>query len=101
MFVAYALLFLLGAATSVLRALGQSILLSNARAAMRRRVASLLSVAFLGTTLVGGPIIGWLTELLGVRWIFVLVGLAILVAAVAAFARLRNELMDEPEPAAA
>mgnify|MGYP000008000361 CR=1 FL=1 len=100
-FVAYALLFLLGAATTVLRALGQSILLSNARADMRGRVASLLSVAFLGTTLVGGPIIGWLTELLGVRWIFVLVGLAILVAAVAAFARLRNELMDEPEPAAA
>ena len=100
-FVAYALLFLLGAATTVLRALGQSILLSNARADMRGRVASLLSVAFLGTTLVGGPLIGWLTELLGVRWIFVLVGLAILVAAVAAFARLRNELMDEPEPAAA
>jgi len=98
-FVAYALLFLLGAATTVLRALGQSILLSNARADMRGRVASLLSVAFLGTTLVGGPLIGWLTELLGVRWIFVLVGLAILVAAVATFTRLRNELKDESEHA--
>lgn len=93
--VAYALLFLLGAATTVLRALGQSILLSNARADMRGRVASLLSVAFLGTTLVGGPLIGWLTELVGVRWVFVIVGVAILVAALAAYSRLRHELTDE------
>jgi MFS family permease len=96
--VAYGLLCLLGAATTVLRALGQSILLSNARADMRGRVASLLSVAFLGTTLVGGPLIGLLTELVGVRWIFVIVGATILIAAIVAYSRLRDELTDEPEP---
>lgn len=94
--VAYALLFLLGAATTVLRALGQSILLSNARADMRGRVASLLSVAFLGTTLIGGPLIGWLAELVGVRSIFVIVGSCILVAALLAHVRLHHELTDEP-----
>jgi MFS family permease len=97
--VAYSLLFFLGAATTVLRALGQSILLSNARSDMRGRVASLLSVAFLGTTLVGGPLIGWLTEVLGVRWVFVLIGVCILLAALGAFVRLRLILTDEPEPA--
>lgn len=39
----------------------------RAEAAMRGRVLALLSVVFLGTTPIGSPIAGWVSELAGVR----------------------------------
>jgi MFS family permease len=35
---------------------------------MRGRVMSLWSLAWMGSTLVGGPIVGWVAEQLGARW---------------------------------
>lgn len=87
--VAFILLLLLGAASTALRAIGQAVLLGHARADMRGRVASLLSVAFLGTTLVGGPLIGWLTDFLGVRWTFVVVGTCVLATSIGTYPTLR------------
>src|SRR5262249_22728351 len=49
---------------------------------MRGRVIALFAVAFLGTTPIGGPIVGWLAEVYGPR-ASLLVGGAVAVLAVA------------------
>jgi MFS family permease len=49
--------------------------------AMRGRVMSLWTVAFMGSTPVGGPIVGWIGEHAGPRWALVTGGVACLVAA--------------------
>jgi MFS family permease len=48
---------------------------------MRGRVMSLWTMAFLGSTLIGGPTIGWIGEHVGPRWALALGGGAALVAA--------------------
>jgi MFS family permease len=48
---------------------------------MRGRVMSIWSIAFLGTTPIGGPIIGWIGEHFGPRWGLATGGLAALLAA--------------------
>jgi MFS family permease len=48
---------------------------------MQGRVMSLWSIAFLGTTPIGGPIMGALGEHAGARWALALGGTAALVAA--------------------
>ena len=48
---------------------------------MRGRVMSLWSIAFLGTTPIGGPIIGWISEHYGPRWGIAVGGLAAILAA--------------------
>jgi MFS family permease len=65
----------------------------EASPAMRGRVMALYSVVFLGSTPIGGPIVGWLAEVAGPRAGLVLAGIAALVAAGAgaiAFARRRD-----------
>jgi MFS family permease len=60
--------------------------------AMRGRVMALYSVVFLGSTPIGGPIVGWLSEVAGARAGLVLAGVAALAAAAGgavAFARRR------------
>jgi len=61
--------------------LGNSILQLGSAPHMRGRVMSLWSVAFLGSTTIGGPIVGWCAEVLGARWGLALGGLAALAAA--------------------
>ena len=57
---------------------------------MRGRVMSFWTIAFLGTTTIGGPIVGWFAETSGARWGLALGGLAgIAAAGIGAFA-LRN-----------
>lgn len=48
---------------------------------MRGRVMSLWTMAFLGTTPIGGPIIGWIGEYIGPRWGLAVGGLAAIAAA--------------------
>lgn len=48
--------------------------------AMRGRVLALLAVVFLGSTPVGGPIVGWISEAFGARWALGLGAVASLVA---------------------
>jgi len=49
---------------------------------MRGRVMSFWTMAFLGTTTIGGPIVGWFAETAGPRWALALGGLAGMAAAV-------------------
>ena len=53
----------------------------EAAAAMRGRVMALWTMAFLGSTPIGGPLIGAIGEHVGPRWALALGGLAALAAA--------------------
>jgi MFS family permease len=50
------------------QALSNSLLQIASTPQMRGRILSLFSIAFLGTTPIGGPIIGWIGEHFGPRW---------------------------------
>jgi MFS family permease len=49
---------------------------------MRGRVLALISVVFLGSTPIGGPITGWISEVFGARWALALGAITSLIAAV-------------------
>ncbi len=57
-------------------------LLVTACGGMRGRVMALYSMAFLGTGLIGGPLIGWVADLRGPSVAFVVSGVACVLAAV-------------------
>ena len=61
--------------------LGNSILQLTSSSQMRGRVMSFWSVAFLGSTTIGGPVVGWFADVAGARWGLALGGLAALIAA--------------------
>lgn len=61
--------------------LGNSTVQMHAAAGMQGRVMSLWTVAFLGSTPIGGPIVGVIGEHAGARWALVLGGVAALLAA--------------------
>ncbi|HEX2129638.1 MAG TPA: MFS transporter [Solirubrobacterales bacterium] len=91
--VALVLLVPLGAASVTFAAGVNSTLQLRANPEMRGRVMALYSVVFLGSTPIGGPLVGWLAELAGPRAGLVLGGLAALAAAgggFVAFARRRG-----------
>jgi MFS family permease len=91
--VAMAALVPLGFATVTFAAGVNSTLQLEAAPTMRGRVMALYSVVFLGSTPIGGPIVGWLSEVAGPRSGLVLAGVAALAAALGgaiAFARRRN-----------
>ncbi len=55
--------------TSIMVVSGSNAVVQLATApAMRGRVLALISVVFLGSTPIGGPITGWISETLGARW---------------------------------
>jgi MFS family permease len=57
-----------GAASITFLARANSTMQLGARPELRGRVMALWTVAFLGTTPIGGPVIGWIGEHLGARW---------------------------------
>src|SRR6202167_6734745 len=56
-----------------------------AKPTMRGRVMALWALAWLGSTPVGGPIVGWVGQNAGARWSLVIGGLPTLVCGVLAF----------------
>jgi MFS family permease len=101
---AVAALVPLGAATVTFAAGINSALQLSARPDMRGRVMALYSIVFLGTTPIGGPLVGWLSEVAGPRAGLVLSGAAALGAAAAAriaFARnhAARETLEHAAPA--
>jgi MFS family permease len=80
----------LGAASVTLAASVNSALQLASDPTMRGRVMALYSIVFLGTTPIGAPLAGWLSELLDPRAALVMAGLSALVAGLlarVAFAR--------------
>lgn len=71
--------------------------------AMRGRVMALWALAWLGSTPVGGPIVGWLGQEAGARWSLVAGGVATLacgVLALPALTRIDRAQQETPQPEA-
>ena len=77
--------------------LGNSVLQLSSAPHMRGRVMSFWSVAFLGSTTIGAPLVGWFAGVAGARWGLALGGFAGLFAAVLGAFTLRK-LKTEPPP---
>jgi MFS family permease len=93
----------LGAATVTLAASINSSLQLASEPTMRGRVMALYSIVFLGSTPIGGPLSGWLSEAVDPRAALVMGGLAAIAGALfarVAFARVARIPIDAaPEPA--
>jgi MFS family permease len=91
-----AAMVLVGICSINFSSLGNSILQLQSNPQMRGRVMSLWSLAFLGSSTIGGPIIGWFSETVGPRWGLALGGAAALVAAGLGFSSLRKDKIINP-----
>jgi MFS family permease len=83
-------LLAVGACSVTFLALGNATLQLAAEPSMRGRVMSLWSVAFLGSTPIGGPLVGFVGQALGARFGLGLGAVAALVAAAYGWGRLRQ-----------
>lgn len=70
--------------------LGNSVLQLETDPAMRGRVMAFWSISFLGSTAIGGPIVGWVGEHTQPQWGLGLGGIAAILAAILGFITLRN-----------
>jgi MFS family permease len=86
---------LVGAASIGFLATGNATLQLASRPEMRGRVMALWTVAFLGSTPVGGPIAGFVAAHFGARWALALGGTAALIAAAIGFFALRGDGVRE------
>lgn len=77
-----------GAASIVFISYGNATLQLASEPAMRGRVMALWTVAFVGSTPIGGPIVGWVGEHVGPRWGLALGGVASVLAGALAYRRL-------------
>jgi MFS family permease len=82
-----------GAAGIGFTAMANGVLQTECAPEMRGRVMALFSVAFLGSTPIGGPIVGWVSEQLGPRaglWLGGLATLAVTTAVISSIRRHRD-----------
>jgi predicted MFS family arabinose efflux permease len=87
-------LFVMGAASFAFIAVANTTLQLTSRPDMRGRVMALYAIAFLGSTPIGSPIVGWISSAWGPRAGFAVGGIAALLAgAVASYSlsRVRHE----------
>ena len=80
--VAVAGMVIVGIFSICFTSLGNSILQLESAPNMRSRVMALWSVAFLGSTPIGGPVIGWIGEHLNPRWGLGVGGLSAIIAGI-------------------
>jgi predicted MFS family arabinose efflux permease len=96
--------FAMGASAFAFIAVANTTIQLTARPDMRGRVMALYAIAFLGSTPIGGPLVGWVSQQWGPRLGFALGGIGTLVAtAWAAWALLRvrsHGALSRPEVAA-
>ena len=71
--------------------LGNSLLQLESSPQMRGRVMSFWSIAFLGSTTIGAPIVGWFAEIAGARWGLAIGGIAALVGTALGAVTLRDK----------
>ncbi len=95
-------LALLGAAAVTFAAAINSTLQLVVEPEMRGRVMALYTVVFIGSTPIGGPLVGWISEAYDPRWALALAALSGLLAAATAFWIRANTAFgrsQRPEPA--
>jgi MFS family permease len=83
-------LFCAGFAGMAFNTLAKTLLQIRSEPAMRGRVMALWATAWVGSTAVGGPLVGWVGEVFGARWSLALGGLPTLVASAAIWAVARR-----------
>ena len=71
---------LVGAGQTLFLSASNSLLQLTAVPQMRGRVMAVYTMALLGTTPIGGPILGWIAEQFGARWAFGIGGVATITA---------------------
>jgi MFS family permease len=77
---------------------GETMLQLESAPNMRSRVMSLWSIAFLGSTPVGGFIIGWIGENASARWGLTVSGLAAILAGAYGFIKFRDVKLKSAQP---
>jgi len=77
-------LVFVGYGSITFNSLAKTALQLAARPEMRGRVMALWALAWLGSTPIGGPIVGWVGQVTGPRWALVVGGLATLVCGILA-----------------
>ncbi|MDP9416732.1 MAG: MFS transporter [Actinomycetota bacterium] len=102
---AYLVMVAIGFVNIVFNTLGRTVLQLRSDPAMHGRVLALHGLVFLGSTPLGGPLMGWVCEVHGARAGFVVAGLTALAAGAVLLPRLRSlrgspagALADPPEP---
>ncbi len=80
-----------GAASVMFLTLANSTLQLSSVPEMRSRVIALYTVAFIGSTPVGGPLIGWVAQTFGARWGLAVGGTAAVIASALAWRSLRSQ----------
>ncbi len=99
--VALLAMVLVGACSIGFTSLSNSILQLESPPAMRSRIMSLWTVAFLGSTPIGSPVIGWVGEHSGPRWALAVGGIAAVVAGAYGLYSLRKLPLGQTGGAAA
>ena len=70
----------------------------GSRPDMRGRVMALWALAWVGSTPIGGPIVGWVGQAFGARWTLLVGGVPTLIIGVALYPMLAR--LDHPESTA-
>ncbi|MFA5871575.1 MAG: MFS transporter [Parcubacteria group bacterium] len=91
LFLAVGVMVLVGACSIWFATLANSTLQLNSDPQLRGRVMVLWSMSYLGSTAIGGPLIGWVGEHAGPRWSLGVGGLAAIVAAALGIMVMRNQ----------
>lgn len=93
-----ALLLLAGICSIFYTSLGNTILQLSSSPQMRGRVMSFWSIAFLGSTTIGGPAVGWFAQTAGDRWGLAVGGFAALAAGLLGLLNLRKPQSVDTRP---
>jgi MFS family permease len=83
-------LVLAGVSSIYFTSLGNTILQLTSSPQMRGRVMSFWSIAFLGSTTIGGPTVGWFASTFGARWGLALGGFAAIAAGLLGLINMRK-----------
>jgi MFS family permease len=89
-------LMVVGFCSITFSAMGNTVLQLTSTPQMRGRVMSLWAIAFLGSTTIGGPLIGFIGQHVGPRWALATGGLAALVAGAYGVLALRRQATQTP-----
>ena len=81
----YVILVFVGYGSISFNSLAKTVLQLSAPSAMRARVMALWGVAWLGSTPIGGAIVGWVGQELGARWSLLIGGIPTLICGIAAY----------------